>query len=201
MAYLNIREEELKNKIAQDYFWQFDCTKIIGNLDFCVTMHQTKGEMFEQESLLWAEAKKGVSDIYNSLVQLILTIGKARTFDKSNPPPFLGAIDAEKIAFVPYNEINEIFYVNDFNWNVTPSNYNTKEFKLIHDKVKSIIEKNALLFSFDKDEKELHKFIKTNFVVGKFGINKIRIDKNNFMVVYNKWLTTVKPTIAANWEL
>jgi len=201
MAYTDIREEELKNKIAQNYFWQFDCTKIIGNLDFCVTMHQSKGELFEQESLLWAEAKKGTSDIYNSLVQLILTIGKARTFDKSNPPPFLGAIDSEKIAFVPYSEITEIFYVNDFNWNVAPSNYNTKEFSLIHEKVKSIIEKNALLFYYDKDEKELKNFIKLNFVVGKFGINKIRIDKNNFMIIYNKWLTSVKPFISADWEL
>jgi len=201
MAYTDIREEELKNKIAQNYFWQFDCTKIIGNLDFCVTMHQSKGELFEQESLLWAEAKKGTSDIYNSLVQLILTIGKARTFDKSNPPPFLGAIDSEKIAFVPYSEITEIFYVNDFNWNVAPSNYNTKEFSLIHEKVKSIIEKKALLFYYDKDEKELKNFIKLNFVVGKFGINKIRIDKNNFMIIYNKWLTSVKPFISADWEL
>ena len=27
--------EELKNKVAKDYFWLYDCTKIIGNLDFC----------------------------------------------------------------------------------------------------------------------------------------------------------------------
>ncbi len=38
MTYENIREEELKNKIAQDYFGMFDCTKIIGNVDFCVTL-------------------------------------------------------------------------------------------------------------------------------------------------------------------
>ena len=71
----NIREEELKNKVAEDYFWLYDHTKIIGNVDFCVAMH--KKESLEQESLLWAEAKKGQSDIYKSFVQLILTIGKA----------------------------------------------------------------------------------------------------------------------------
>ncbi|MCL1851321.1 MAG: hypothetical protein FWF70_07980, partial [Bacteroidetes bacterium] len=71
MKYTNIREEELKNKIAQDYFWLYDCTKIIGNVDFCVCMIQSSKE-FEQESLLWAEAKKGSSDVYKSLVQLIL---------------------------------------------------------------------------------------------------------------------------------
>jgi hypothetical protein len=68
MKYLNIREEELKNKVAQDYFWIYDCTKIIGNVDFCVCMHQSQKELFEQESLLWAEAKKGSSDIYKSIV-------------------------------------------------------------------------------------------------------------------------------------
>nr|MBP7274539.1 hypothetical protein [Saprospiraceae bacterium] len=201
MKYQNIREEELKNKIAQDYFWHYDCSKIIGNVDFCVSMFQSKKELFEQESLLWAEAKAGKSDIYKSITQLILTIGKARTFDKVLPPAMLGAFDAEKIAFIPYNDIHSIFYINDFNWNVTPSNYDTKEFSLILDKVTQIITTNSLLFYFEKDDKELNKFIKDNFVTGKFGLTKIRIDKNNFMVIYNKWLQTVKPTIAVNWEI
>jgi hypothetical protein len=98
MKYANIREEELKNKVAQDYFWIYDCSRIIGNLDFCVAMHQSDVSLFEQESLLWAEAKQGVADIYKSIAQLVLTIGKARTFDKFLPPPMLGAFDAEKSA-------------------------------------------------------------------------------------------------------
>ena len=201
MKYSNIREEELKNKVAQDYFWLYDCTRIVGNVDFCVSIIQSQKELFEQESLLWAEAKTGISDIYNSIVQLILTIGKARTFDKFLPPPMLGAFDGEKIAFIPYSEIHDVFYQNDFNWNVTPSDYTTKEFKLVHAKVKTIIDNKTLLFNYEKDEKELHKFIKSNFVVGKFGLTKTKIDKNNFMVIYNKWLQTVKPTIAVNWDL
>jgi len=200
MKYQNIREEELKNKIAQDYFWLYDCTKIIGNVDFCVSMYQSQPELFEQESLLWAEAKKGASDIYKSIVQLILTIGKARTFDKYLPPTFLGAFDAEKIAFIPYNDIHEVFYINDFNWNVAPSNYDTKEFKLIYDKVKTIIDSKALLFNFIHDDRELKEFIRRNFAVSKLGLSKIKIDKNNFIVVYNKWLKYVKPTIAIKWE-
>ncbi len=208
MLYQNIREEELKNKVAQDFFWIYDCSRIVGNVDFCVAMHQSHnsppmeglGEV-EQESLLWAEAKKGSSNIYNSIAQLILTIGKARTFDKYLPPPMLGAFDGEKIAFIHYSEIHDIFYQNDFNWNVTPSDYETKEFKLIYEKVKTSIDQKALLFNFDKDDKELKKFIKTNFVVGKFGFTKTKIDKNNFMVIYNKWLQTVKPTIALRWDL
>jgi len=198
--YLNIREEELKNKIAQDYFWLYDCSKIIGNVDFCVCMRQNQKGLFEQESLLWAEAKVGSSNIYNSIVQLILTIGKARTFDKFLPPPMLGAFDGEKIAFIPYNEIHDIFYQNDFNWNVTPSDYETKEFKKVHEIVKTTIDQKALLFNYEKDDRELKKFIKSNFVVGKFGLTKTKIDKNNFIVIYNKWLQVVKPSIAINWD-
>ena len=37
MKYQNIREEELKNRIAQDYFELYDCATIIGNIDFCVS--------------------------------------------------------------------------------------------------------------------------------------------------------------------
>ncbi len=202
MSYdLNIREEELKNKVATDYFWIYDNTKIIGDVDFCVTMHQNKKELFEQESLLWAEAKKGISDIYKSLVQLILTIGKARTFDTFLPPSMLGTFDAEKMAFIPYNDIHDIFYVNDFNWNVTPSNHETKEFNIIFEKVKRILDKNTFLFYYDKEDRELKKFIKTNFIVGKWGITKTKIDKNNFIVIYSKWIQSVKKTIAVNWDI
>ncbi|MFH1050243.1 MAG: hypothetical protein V1779_04845 [bacterium] len=201
MGYFNIREEELKNKLAQDYFWKYDCSKIIGNVDFCVCIHQSQKELFEREFLLWAEAKTGSSDLYKSLVQLILTIGKARTFDKYLPPHFLGAFDFEKIAFIPYNQIHDIFYLNDFNWNVAPSNHETKEFGIVYEKVKSIFDHETLLFEYDRDEKELEKFIKNNFIVGRFGLTKTRIDKNNFIVIYNKWLSVVKPTIAVNWDM
>lgn len=204
MKYQNIREEELKNKVAQDYFWLYDNSKIIGNVDFCVAMHQSINPLLEGlgevESLLWAEAKKGSSDIYKSLVQLILTIGKARTFDKYLPPAMLGALDGEKIAFIPYNDIQDIFYTNDFNWNVTPSNHNTKEFKLIYEKVKTIIDAKTLLFNFLNDDKDLQKFIKNNFKVGNFGITKTKIDKNNFIAIFSKWLVSVKPSIIMNWE-
>jgi hypothetical protein len=195
MKYQNIREEELKNKITQDYFWLYDCSKIIGNVDFCVSMHQGQKELSEQESLLWAEAKKGASDIYKSIVQLILTIGKARTFDKHLPPAFLCAFDGEKMAFIPYSDIHDVFYMNDFNWNVAPSNYETKEFKLIYEKVSAIIDNKTLLFNYVKDDSELKKFIKNNLAVSKHGVIKTKIDKNNFMTIYNKWLETVKPTI------
>jgi hypothetical protein len=203
MTYRNILEEELKIRVGQDYFASFDDAKKLGKVDFCITLknQNNQEDLFHTESLLWAEAKKGKSDIYKSIVQLILTIGKARTFDKFLPPAYLGAFDAENIAFIPYNNISDIFYINDFNWNVTSSNHETKEFLMVYDKVKTIIDTYSLLFNFDNDEKEIHQFIKNNFIVGKSETSKIRIDKNNFMVIYNKWLIAVKPTIAVNWDV
>ena len=159
-------------------------------------------QFIKSEHLLWAEAKSGDrKDIYKSFVQLILTIGKARTFDQHLPPAFLGAFDAEKIGFIPYNYILDIFYQTDFNWNVTPSDHETKEFQQVYNIVKNIIESNVLLFHFDKDDKELRAFIKRNFVVGKSQISKIRVNKNNFVSVYQKWLKEVKPSIIANWDI
>jgi hypothetical protein len=205
MKYKNIREEEIKNRVATDFFGKFDCDKIVGFIDFTVKLKRSKDTVnFDGEYLLWAEAKNGNHDIYAMFTQLVLTIGKARTFDKILPPMFLGCFDGEKIAFVPYSEIQDVFYQNDFNWNVTPSKHETKEFKQIYEQVEKIIETDSTfetyLFNFETDEKELHRFIRENFIVGKSGATKIKIDKNNFIIIYNKWLETVKPTISVNWE-
>ena len=98
MKYSKIREEEVKNKIGADWFNQFDTTVILGDIDFSVLPKQDT--LFGRTPLLWAEAKTGDFDISAMFVQLILTIGKARTFDKTIPPAFLGAFDFKKIAFV-----------------------------------------------------------------------------------------------------
>ena len=112
MKYKNIREEELKNKVGADWFTHFDTTEIIGNIDFTVFPQQDN--LFGRIPLLWAEAKTGNFDTATMFVQLILTIGKARTFDKTLPPAFLGAFDFKKMAFVPYISVQDIFYLNDF---------------------------------------------------------------------------------------
>ena len=198
----SIREEELKNRVAKDFFADFDTARIIGDIDFCVSVPAEGKEIFEQESLLWAEAKKGNKfDIYASVVQLILTIGKARTFDRHLPPAFLGTFDTEKIAFVPYNAVLDVFYQNDFNWNVTPSDHDSKEFRQLYALVKDLLTQNMLLFRFGTDDKELTGFIKRNFIVGKAEVSKVRINKNNFTTIYSKWLAEVKPTISVNWEV
>jgi len=200
MSYNNIREEELKNRIAEEFFADFDTNKIIGNVDFCVAV-RSHLQLSEAQSLLWAEAKKGRSDLNLSLVQLILTIGKARTFDSHLPPAFLGAFDAEKMAFIPYGAVSDIFYLNDFNWKVAPSNHNSKEFLLIQERIQETWNKQSLVFYYESDKPDIKEFVKDNFVSDNAATHKVKIDKNNFMVIYNKWLGVVKPTISVDWEL
>ena len=197
MKYKNIREEELKNKVAVDYFKQFDTTEILGNIDF--TLLPKQDSLFGRTPLLWAEAKTGDFDIIAMFVQLILTIGKARTYDKTLPPAFLGAFDFKKIAFVPYINVQDIFYLNDFNWNVTPSNHETKEFKLIKQRIEDTLKKHAYIYDYEKDEKDLITFIKDN-VAKATTTSKIRINKNNFIPIYLRWLDIVKPNIDVNWD-
>jgi len=184
----NIREEELKNRIASVFFNKYDCTEIIKDIDFSVKIKHPKNNIdFQDEYLLWAEAKKHRDEIPDMLAQLILTIGKARIFNTYLPPPFIGCFDCEKIAFIEYSDIQHIFYQNDFNWKVTPSNTETKEFKQLTKQIRNIIDNNrAYVFYFSKDENDLRSFISENFVVGKIDTSKIRIDKNNFINVYNK---------------
>ena len=197
MKYKNIREEELKNKVGADWFKQFDTTEILGNIDF--TVFPKNDSLFGRTPLLWAEAKTGNFDVSTMFVQLILTIGKARTFDKTLPPAFLGAFDFKKIAFVEYSNVQDIFYLNDFNWNVTPSNHETKEFRLIKERIESTLKENTYVFDFEKDDKELRTFIKDN-IANATTISKIKIDKNNFIPIYLRWIETVKPIINVNWE-
>jgi hypothetical protein len=200
-----VQEEEVKNRVAANYFDKFDCTGILGKIDFAVKVRRPQDSIdFNDEYLLWAEAKQKPTDILAMLAQLVLTIGKARTFDEMLPPKFLGCYDSEKIAFVPYHDIQDTFYQNDFNWNVAPSNHETKEFRQVYEQLNKIVENNpqqTYLFYFTRDDKELHRFIRDNFVVGKTGTTKVKIDKNNFINISNTWLQTVKPTIAVDWDV
>lgn len=197
MKYKNIREEELKNKVGADWFKSFDTTEILGNVDF--TVFPKQDNIFGRTPLLWAEAKTGNFDVPTMFVQLVLTIGKARTFDKTLPPAFLGAFDFKKIAFVPYISVQDIFYINDFNWNVAPSNHETKEFKLIKDRIDATLKQNTYIYDYQTDEKDLKTFIANN-IAKATEASKIKIDKNNFIPIYLRWLDIVKPVIDVNWD-
>ena len=196
---LDISEEALKARVAQEFFGDF-AYQPFDRVDFCISyQHQT---LFEQINFLWAEAKKGKSeDIYASFVQLILTIGKAKLQEILLPPSFLGAFDCEKIAFLPYFEIMNVFSQNDFNWSVTPSNHNTKEFHQLYAQVKSIIESKKLEFDFATQKGELQEFIAKNFSLNYAHLNKIQITKDNFVNIYLKWLNRVRDSISIDFDV
>lgn len=216
---LNLPEEELKNKVAADFFSPnpqsenlkldkeqkillktLDSTQILGRIDFCISYNAKT--LFQPINFLWAEAKKGnKTDIIESFIQLILTIGKEKTYENNLPPLFLGAFDCEKIAFIPYHELDSIFSQNDFNWLVTPSKHDTKEFKTLHTLTKELIEGSKLQFNYKTQHKELTTFITSNFTLGNENITKIPITKNNFTTIYQKWLLGVAPSIGINWDL
>ena len=206
---LTIREEELKNKVAKDWFSNYDTTQIIDNIDFAVAIQPQGNELFkETEYLLWAEAKKGnKQNIYDSVVQLIFTIGKGRINEKHLPPKYIGAFDAMNIAFIPYSAIMEVFSQTDFNWNVPPSNHSTKEFQQLKTLVRNALELSTLQdgneayrFDYQENRKELKSYISKNFKID-LGTNRgMRITQNNFVAIYNQWRKEVMPTIAIDFN-
>jgi hypothetical protein len=195
-----IGEANYKTAVFQEYFGtkKFAYMQELDRIDFIITDNADR-------HLIWAETKKNTADITEMFVQLILTIGKARTFDRYNPPPFLCAFDYEKIAFLQYNAVHDIFYQTDFNWNITPSDHKSKEFHQIKAIVEKTVQEKNMLFSFDKDKQVLKEFIKNNFTVGTELSPELfahlQIDKNNFVPVYNRWVEMVKPSIAIDWDI
>ena len=191
--YLKLREESLKIAVAKDFFGKYQYSQI-GNIDFVIS----RGTGEKTESLLWAEAKQGKShNILHSFVQLILTIGKEKTSEKFLPPKYIGAFDAEKFALIEFHSIQDVFSQNDFNWNVTPSNHETKEFRQLLELCGKSLDENKFLFRYETQADKLKEFIKLNFS-GKGG--KITVTKNNFVFVFQEWSENVKDSIAVDWE-
>jgi len=203
--YTGLQEEGLKNKVGRDFFSKFDHTDITGKIDFAVRKRgdEAQAELLGTEYYLWAEAKAKPKEAAAMLAQLVLTIGKARIFDKPGilPPKFLGCFDCDKIAFIEYHEMLGIFSQNDFNWNVTPSDHKTNEFKQVRNKILKIHAGKTLVFNFIKDKKLLEEFIRENFKNYDRDTVKIQIDKNTFVNTYYKWLEMVKPSIdGVDWD-
>jgi len=196
------KEETFKAAVFRDFFSgsKYAYEPNIGNIDFIVTEAKTlKGNMWKRH-YLWAESKKGIADIPSMLTQLVLTIKKTYEKGEHLPPPYLACFDTVKIAFVPFHDILPIFSDNDVNWNVTPSNHTTDDFLKTKKKVEKLSKKNIVIFDFDKDKKEIVDFINHNLVAGNI-TSKFQINKNNFVIIYSKWLAKVKKTIAIDWSI
>ncbi|EAK0822546.1 hypothetical protein A0Z38_00540 [Campylobacter lari] len=190
--WLKVDEETLKNRVREVYFSKFS---IVGSkIDFIITQkHKDLGEI----NLFWAEAKQGISDIKKSFIQLILTIGKHK-FHAEQTPALIGAFDAEKIAFLSFSKIQEVFYKNDIDWSVTPSDHTSEQFLKLLKELDEILNK-ALIFYYEKNDEELKNFIKENLT--NENISKFKIDKNNFVSIYHKWSKSVKESISIDWDL
>ena len=192
-------EEELKTLVGRAFFRRWEWGRILGKIDFCVGMPaRHAGDEFV--SLLWAEAKKGHADLREALVQLVLTIGRAHTFDRHLPPQLLAAFDCARIAFVPYTAVQAVFQQSDFNWRVAPSDHSTREFRQLDGLIGAVLGREATVFHFAQDETPLREFIWQNLRGYAGGVARIEIDKNNFIAVYNRWLEAVKPSIGVDWE-
>ncbi len=196
----SIREEELKNKIAADFFGAFDCTRIVGNIDFCVSpkRRDPRQMTFVPEApILWAEAKNHPTDVHRMLAQLILTI-KGELKGDVEPPRFVGCFDSEKIAFVEYHYILPVFNLNDFNWTQTPSSVDDKTVETVRGVVPA---EKIVVFRFGADDAEIKAFIARNFTSGESPALATPIDRNNFTFIYQKWRAEVMPHIDAPWDV
>lgn len=189
---LKLSEEPLKSKIKDLYFSQFNY--VGAKIDFCIT--QNLG-LLGEINLLWAEAKQGKSELKKSFVQLVLTIGKYKFYTEQTPN-LLCAFDGEKIAFLPFACLQEIFYQSDIDFSVTPSNHTSEQFLKLLKELDSILN-TAQIFYYEKNDEELKTFIKENLT--SENISKIKIDKNNFVSIYHKWNKMVKDTISIDWNL
>ncbi|GAA7453531.1 hypothetical protein MM0358_13910 [Helicobacter pylori] len=196
LDFSNLNEEPLKSIVAKAFFENFDFSG--DKIDFIITYsHKNKGKPLWIEPILWAEGKKGKSELFKSLAQLILTIGKHK-FYTHFPPPYLGAFDAFSFLFVEYHKLDFIFTRSDIDFSVTPSNHNTESFKHLLNELTPLLEKEALIFDYETQNKELKAFIKDNLLYSKR--SKIPVDKNNFVHVYFKWVEHVKPSISIEWQ-
>ncbi|MFP6233037.1 hypothetical protein ACLGCR_07205 [Helicobacter pylori] len=192
----NLNEEPLKSSVAKAFFENFDFSG--DKIDFIITYnHKNKGKPLWVEPILWAEGKKGKSELFKSLAQLILTIGKHK-FYTHFPPPYLGAFDAFSFLFVEYHKLDFIFTRSDIDFSVTPSNHNTESFKHLLNELIPLLEKEASIFDYETQNKELKAFIKDNLLYSKR--SKIPVDKNNFVHVYFKWVEHVKSSISIEWQ-
>jgi hypothetical protein len=195
-----ILEEEIKNRLRDDFFKDYDASPIIGKIDFAVTLKTEGEELFDKEYFLWAEAKRSPKEeLVDSFIQLVITIGKAKTHEKLLPPHYLGAFDKEKIAFIEFHNIIGALYQGEINWNVAPSDHKTDTFIQLRRMLNDILMQGMTVFNIKKDEKALRKFISKNFRLGKDRISRINITRNNFMFVFQRWVEEVKPSIAVEW--
>jgi hypothetical protein len=190
------KEETLKARVFADFFGtaKYAYEPNIDNIDFVVADTKTQRHALYPQHFFWAEAKKGVADVRDMLTQLILTCKKTVDRGLHLPPPFIGCFDAQKIAFVPFYDVLPLFVESDVNWNATPSDYDTGDFQKLREKLTRLCLAHIEVFQFETEANEIKAFVKKNLKAGAGGA-KIKINKNNFIHIFYKWVKEVKPSI------
>ncbi|MGL2463691.1 hypothetical protein ACOWNO_07575 [Helicobacter pylori] len=197
LDFSNLNEEPLKNQIKAEFFKDKKFLYSGDKIDFMLSYQHPNATL----PILWGEAKRGdFDDLDKAFTQLLLTIGKHK-FYTHHTPPYLCAFNAFRMEFIAFNDtITSFFYKSDIDFSIPPSNHNTEGFKHALDAFKAMCKPhNKSVFDFKTQSQECKEFIK-KYLNSSHLHNKIKIDKNNFFTIYQKWLEIVKPTIDINWE-
>ncbi|MCQ2916969.1 hypothetical protein JT142_02005 [Helicobacter pylori] len=198
LDFSNLNEEPLKIQIKAEFFKDKKFLYSGDKIDFMLSYKHSNATL----PVLWGEAKRGdFDDLDKAFTQLLLTIGKHKLYTH-HTPPYLCAFNAFRMEFIAFNDtITSFFYKSDIDFSITPSNHNTEGFKHALDAFKAMSKPhNKLVFDFKTQSQECQEFIK-NYLNSSHLHNKIKIDKNNFFTIYQKWLEIVKPTIKIDWDL
>ncbi|WP_017281057.1 hypothetical protein [Helicobacter pylori] len=197
LDFSNLNEETLKIQIKAEFFKDKKFLYSEGEIDFKLSYKHPNAIL----PILWGEAKKGnFDDLDKAFTQLLLTIGKHRSYTH-HTPPYLCAFDAFRMEFIAFDDaITSFFYESGINFSITPSNHNTEGFKRALDMFKAKCKSHKFVFDFKTQSQECKEFIENNLNSSHL-LNKIQIDKNNFFTIYQKWFKAVKPTIDIDWEV
>jgi len=117
-------EHQLRSLVFDDYFkskdisWELEIDKI----DFIITEKKSRKskEGGAEKHYLWAETKSSVTEDFDMLTQLLLTIKKPYDKNEYIIPNYVACFDTEKIIFVPTKLLLPIFKDNDVKWNIAP---------------------------------------------------------------------------------
>ncbi|MDO7817551.1 hypothetical protein [Helicobacter pylori] len=196
LDFSNLNEEPLKIQIKAEFFKDKKFLYSGDKIDFMLSYKHSNTTL----PVLWGEAKRGdFDDLDKAFTQLLLTIGRHKLYTH-HTPPYLCAFNAFRMEFIAFNDtITSFFYKSDINFFIPPSNHNTEGFKHALDAFKAM-KPHKLVFDFKTQSQECKEFIKSHLNSSHLH-NKIKIDKNNFFTIYQKWLEIVKPTIKIDWEL
>lgn len=189
------------NKFYKGIPWTLEVGTAAGKIDFAVMVKQPMPSIFPQQYTLWAEAKRGAgSDIYESFIQLILTIGRNQLHTTHMPPNYLGAFDAQKMAFVEYHKVQDVFFQNGINWKVPANKHHSEQFILLKQQLDALLRKEVIIFNYETHSSELQEFILNNLKQERDANSKALIDRNNFIKVFSDWQQQVKPCITDKWD-